>query len=307
MKYCNLGNLKSSAIVMGCMRIAPKPLALVEKTIIEGVQTGVNTFDLADIYGGGDCEKVFGVAMRDIKLARENYLVQTKCGIERGNGSIKRYNFSKEYILNSVDGSLKRLNMEYIDILLLHRPDTLMDAEEVAETFQILRENGKVKQFGVSNFSAAQIKILQQAGSEVVANQIQFSLGHTLPVDAGFNVNTNLPVATTRAGDVMEYCQAEGIALQAWSPMQYGFFAGTFIGNRKFKKLNELLNQLAEKYNAEPSAIACAWILRHPAFKQVVTGTTDPQHMAAMCKAGEIELTGDEWYALYLATGKTLP
>ncbi len=305
MKYCTLGNLKSSAMVMGCMRISPKPLARVEQTIIQAVQSGVNTFDLADIYGAsaGDSEKVFGVAMRDIGLARENYLVQTKCGIVPR----KRYNFDKEYILQSVDGSLKRLNMEYIDILLLHRPDTLMVAEEVAEAFHILRESGKVKEFGVSNFSAQQIRILQKAGIDVVANQIQFSLGHTLPVDAGFNVNTTAPVAVTRAGDTAEYCQAENIALQAWSPMQYGFFNGTFIGNRKFKKLNELLNQLAEKYNAEPSSIACAWILRHPAFKQVITGTTDPKHMAEMCKAGEIELTGDEWYALYLATGKTLP
>ena len=306
MKYCNVGNAKLSRVMMGCMRIADKPLQQTEALIVEAVRAGVNAFDNADIYGKGNCENVFGVAVKDIGLAREDYILQTKCGIRRAEfGSY--YDFSKEHILSSVDGSLQRLKTEYIDILLLHRPDTLMEGEEIAEAFLKLKENGKVRAFGVSNCSAAQIRLLQSYGVEVVANQLQFSLGHTALVDAGFNVNTNKPEAVTRAGDALEYCREKGIVIQAWSPMQYGFFEGAFVGDERFPFLNAKLERLAEKYGVTPSAIAVAWILRHPAKMQVVTGTTSPERMKEMCVATEVELTREEWYELYLATGHTLP
>ncbi|MBE7100451.1 MAG: aldo/keto reductase family oxidoreductase [Clostridiales bacterium] len=308
MKYCNLRDIHASSIVMGCMRIADKPLAQTEKVMVEAMRTGVNMFDLADVYGGGDCEKVFGVAIRDLGVPRKDYILQTKCGIRKDNvGKIARYDFSKDYILSSVEGSLKRLNMEYIDVLLLHRPDTLVDPYEVAEAFERLSEDGKVRAFGVSNFSAQQIALFRSSGIEVVANQMQFSLGHTLPVDAGFNVNMSKDESVTRAGDALEYCRAKKIPLQAWSPLQYGFFEGTFIGNEKFPKLNAVLSEMAEKYECTPTAIAFAWILRHPAFGQVVTGTTTPERMRDICKAGEINLSHKDWYELYMATGKTLP
>ncbi|MBO5412567.1 MAG: aldo/keto reductase [Clostridia bacterium] len=306
MQYCTLGEKQASRIVMGCMRIADKSVQQVEEVIVEALQTGVNTFDHADIYGGGDSERIFGVAIRDLKIPRKQYVLQTKCGIRRlERGSY--YDFSKEHIISSVEGSLKRLNTEYIDVLLLHRPDTLMEAEEVAEAFATLRADGKVLAFGVSNASASQMQLLEEAGIEIVANQIQFSLGHTAPIDAGFNVNMYNDAGVARAGDALEYARRRKIALQAWSPLQYGKIAGTFLDNERYPALNGELYRLAEMYNCSPSAVALAWVLRHPAFAQVITGTTSPEHMKQLCKATEITLSREEWYTLYLSAGKKLP
>ncbi len=307
MRYSNLGDRPSSAIIMGCMRIADKPLAQVEQVMFEAMRAGVNTFDLADIYGGGDCEKVFGVAIRDLGVARKDYILQTKCGIRKENGKITRFDFSKEYIIDSVEGSLKRLNTEYIDVLLLHRPDTLVEPDEVAEAFERLKDDGKVKAFGVSNFNATQMQLFRSAGIQIAANQVQFSVAHTPLVDAGFNVNMYKDESITRAGDTLEYSRLKGIPLQAWSPLQHGFIEGSFIGNESFVELNALLNELGEKYQASSATVALAWVLRHPAFKQVVTGTTNPKHMEELCKAADIRLTHEEWYRLYFSTGKTLP
>lgn len=305
MKYTDIRGVSASRMMMGCMRIAEKPLRQTEKLIIEAVRAGVNTFDLADVYAKGDCERVFGVAVKDLGLVREEYTVQTKCGIRYADFG-KYYDFSRAHILSSVENSLKRLNTEYIDVLLLHRPDTLIEPEEVASAFAKLRAAGKVRAFGVSNASAMQIQALEKCGVDIAVNQMQFSLGHTLLVDAGVNVNTCKDEAVTRAGDALEYCRLKNITLQAWSPLQYGFFGGVFLGDEKFPALNAELDRLAEKYNCTPAAIACAWILRHPAKMQVITGTTSPERMREMCKAAEIELTREEWYALYTATGKTV-
>ncbi len=307
MKYCNLGDRPSSSIIMGCMRITDKPLAQVERVMFEAMRAGVNTFDLANIYGGGDCEKVFGVAIKDLGVPRKDYILQTKCGIRKESGKITRFDFTKEYILESVEGSLKRLNTEYIDVLLLHRPDTLVEPDEVAEAFERLRDDGKVKAFGVSNFSATQMQLFRSAGIQIAANQVQFSIVHTPLVDAGFNVNMYKDASVTRAGDTLEYSRLKGIPLQAWSPLQHGFIEGSFMGNEQFAKVNGALEELAEKYGVSSAAIALAWVLRHPAFKQVVTGTTNPEHMEELCKAADIRLTHEEWYKLYFATGKTLP
>ena len=306
MEYCNLHGIRSSRVVMGCMRIADKSLQQTEALIVEAVRAGVNTFDLADIYGGGDCEKIFGVAMKDLGLARKDYIVQTKCGIRR-SATGNWYDFSREHIINSVENSLIRLNTEYIDIFLLHRPDALMQTDEIAEAFESLRGSGKVRAFGVSNFSAMQIRALEQSGFLPVVNQMQFSLGHTLLVDAGFNVNRLVDEATSRAGDSFEYCRLKKIAMQAWSPLQYGFMEGVFVGNEKFATLNKTLNELAEKYGVTPSAVALAWVLRTPSFAQAVTGTTSPERMKALCEASNVDLTREEWYALYRATGEKLP
>ncbi len=309
MRYTQLGkDLKVSNIVMGCMRIADKPLAQIEQTVALAVNAGVNMFDLADVYAEGEAEKVFGQVMCDLGIDRSEYVLQSKCGIRKdGKGKINRFDFSKKYILKSVDNSLSRLGTDYLDVLLLHRPDTLVEPEEVAEAFEKLRKSGKVRAFGVSNFSAMQMELFRKAGIPIVANQMQFSLGHTAPVDSGFNVNMYKEESVCRAGEAMEYCRLHSIAMQSWSPLQYGFFEGSFIGNDKFPKLNAELEKLARKYSVAPSTIAVAWILRHPAFKQVVTGTTSMNHMMEMCEAGDVLLTRDEWYALYAATGKILP
>ncbi len=307
MQYCTLRGNRASKVVMGCMRIADKTVEETEAVLIEAMKAGVNMFDLADIYGNGDCERIFGVAIRDLGVSRKDYILQTKCGIAKVDGKISRYDFSEEYILSSVEGCLKRLNTDYIDMLLLHRPDTLMEPEEVAAAFEKLQAAGKVRAFGVSNCSASQIRLLKSAGVKVVANQVQFSLGHTALVDAGFNVNMYKEESVVRAGDALEYCRAEDIALQAWSPLQYGFFKGVFLGDENFPQLNAELSALAEKYGVSPSAIAVAWILRHPAFKQVITGTASPEHMREMCAGADVILDKKEWYSLYMATGKTLP
>ena len=306
MEYCNLRGINSSRVIMGCMRIADKSLQHTESLIVEAVRAGVNTFDLADIYGNGDCEKIFGVAMKDLGFSRKDYIVQTKCGIRRSSTG-KWYDFSREHIINSVENSLIRLNTEYVDVFLLHRPDALMQTDEIAEAFERLRGSGKVRAFGVSNFSAMQIRSLEQSGFLPVVNQMQFSLGQTLLVDAGFNVNRSVDEATSRAGDSYEYCHLKKIAMQAWSPLQYGFMEGVFVGNERFEALNKQLDELAEKYGVTPSAIALAWILRTPAFAQVVTGTTSPERMKQLCVAADVVLTREEWYALYCATGKKLP
>lgn len=305
MKYTDIKGINASRMMMGCMRIAEKPLPQTEKLIVEAVRSGVNAFDLADVYAKGDCEKVFGVAVKDLKLNREEYIVQTKCGIRYAEFG-KYYDFSREHIVASAESSLQRLKTEYIDVLLLHRPDTLVEPEEVASAFAKLHAAGKVRAFGVSNASAMQIEAFRRCGVNIAVNQMQFSLGHTLLVDAGVNVNTTKDEAVTRAGDVLEYCRMNGVTLQAWSPLQFGFFGGVFIGNENFPALNAELDRLAEKYHCTPSAIACAWILRHPANMQVITGTTSPERMREMCAAADIELTREEWYALYTATGKTV-
>ncbi len=306
MEYCKLRGVNASKIVMGCMRIADKTLQEVEKLIFEAVSAGVNMFDHADIYGKGDCERIFGVAVKDLGLERKNYIIQTKCGI-RTNEKGKWFDFSREHILNSAENSLKRLNTEYIDVFLLHRPDTLIEADEVVAAFDKLKAEGKVRAFGVSNASAMQMEYLRKNGVEIVANQMQFSLGHTALIDAGFNVNMFEKESVMRSGEALEYARLHSIALQAWSPFQYGFFEGVFLGSDKYPALNKELEKVAEKYNATPSMIAVAWILRHPAFAQVITGTTSPERMKEMCKAADIKLSREDWYNLYISTGKILP
>ncbi len=306
MKYCTIANQRASAVVMGCMRIADKPFAQVQEVIDVARSAGVNMFDLADIYGGGECEKVFGKAVLALGVKREDYILQTKCGIRKEYGKITRFDFSKDYILQSVEGCLQRLDTDYIDVLLLHRPDTLMEPDEVAEAFNALRQSGKVKAFGVSNCNAGQIALLKSAGIDVVANQMQCSVTHAPLIDAGFNVNMYKDESTVR-GDTLEYCRLHGIPLQAWSPLQFGFIAGSFIGHKDFAPLNQELEKLAKHYAVSPATIALAWVLRHPAYKQVVTGTVNPKHMQELCMAGDLRLTHEEWYRLYFATGKTLP
>ncbi len=302
MKYCKLGKIEASRVIMGCMRIADKPLVEIERVIASALSKGVNTFDHADIYGKGDCETVFGVAIKDLGLSRDDLVIQSKCGIRKGC-----YDFSKEHIIESVESSLRRLNMEYLDVLLLHRPDALMETEEVCSAFDKLQEEGKVRAFGVSNFSPLQIELLTCAGVNVVANQVQFSLGNTILVDEGLNVNMHKTESVQRGGDLLNYSRLHNITLQAWSPLVKGFFEDSILNAEAYPVLNEKLSQLAEKYNCTPSAVALAWILRHPAKMQVITGTTDAERMGQICTCADIELTRQEWYELYLSTGKTLP
>jgi len=304
-KYINIGNeeIKASSIALGCMRISDKPTKQVEELIDTALEEGINFFDHADIYGGGKSEEVFGKVLKKKKGLRGKIIIQTKCGIRSGY-----YDFSKEHILKSVEGSLKRLGTDYIDILLLHRPDTLMEPEEVAEAFSILHSSGKIRNFGVSNFNPMQIELLSKyLNQRLIVNQLQFSIVHTGMIDFGFNVNMKVDQAINRDGSVLEYCRLKGITIQAWSPFQYGFFEGTFLGNEKFKELNEKIDEIAIQKGVPSIAIPIAWILRHPAKIQAIVGTTNPARLKDICKAADIELTREEWYALYRSAGNKLP
>ncbi len=287
--------LEASEIALGCMRITGlEGTDEVRELVDTAMEHGINFFDHADIYGNGESEHIFGEAIKGIP--REKMIVQTKCGIRPG----LCYDFSKEHILESVDKSLKRLNMDYIDVLLLHRPDTLMEPEEVAEAFNILEKEGKVRYFGVSNQNSMQMELLQRYCSQkLIINQLQFSVAHCDIIDSGLNVNVHNDAGCVRDGSILEYCRLKEVTIQAWSPFQYGFFEGVFIGSEKFPELNKMLDELAEKYHVTSSAIAIAWILRHPAGIQAILGSTKKQRIAEICKASEIKLTREEWYALY--------
>ena len=305
MKYFEFGCTKKQVPVigLGCMRMDDLSVKQVEKVINTALENGINFFDHADIYGDGECEKLFGKAIKQSKIERESLFIQSKCCIREG-----LYDFSRDYILKSVDGILSRLGTDRLDCLLLHRPDTLMDLDEVQEAFTKLFEEGKVLSFGVSNMNRFQMELLQSGISfPIVADQMQMSLAHTPLVDEGINVNTMFNGAVVRNSGTLEYCRLKGIVLQTWSPLQKGFFEGVFLGDPEYKDLNKVLDRLAEKYKVTSDAVAYAWLLRIPARMQVITGTMNPKHIASASKAADFTLTREEWYELYRAAGNELP
>lgn len=305
MKNINIGNsgIIASEISLGCMRIAGMSKKEANLLINTALDEGITLFDHADIYGQGKSEEVFADAIDMNPSIREKIIIQSKCGIRPGF-----FDFSKEHILNSVDGILKRLKTDYLDILLLHRPDTLMEPEEVAEAFEILSNSGKVKKFGVSNQNPMQIQLLNKfLKDNIIANQLQLSLTNTGMIDSGLNVNMEIAPSIDRDGSVLEFCRLNDITIQPWSPFQYGFFEGVFLNNPKFKELNDKIEEFAKKYNVTKEAIAIAWILRHPAKMQPIVGTTNRDRIKAICKASDIVLSREEWYELYRAAGNKLP
>lgn len=291
-------------IALGCMRLNGLGQTEAEALICTAMEMGINFFDHADIYGNGEAECFFARAVNMSPGLREKMILQSKCSIHPGVS----YDCSKEHILSAVDGILSRLRTDYLDILLLHRPDALMDPEEVAEAFRELKSSGKVRHFGVSNQNPGQISLLNQYCDEkVLINQLQFSITNCSIIDSGIYVNTQDGCAVDRDGGVLDFCRLNHITIQAWSPFQYGMFAGTFLGSEKYPVLNEKINKLSEKYGVTPNAVAVAWILRHPAKIQTIVGTTNAQRLKGICKASEITLTRTEWYELYCAVGKQLP
>lgn len=302
----NLGNtdIKVPSIAIGCMRINSMKLEELADYIKFCVENGLNFFDHADIYGRGECEKLFGEALKLAGIKRENVVIQSKCGIVPG----KMYDFSKEYILKSVDGILERLGTEYLDILVLHRPDALVEPEEVAEAFEILHSTGKVRYFGVSNHKSSQIELLKKyLKQDLLINQLQFSLPFSNMIASGMEVNMLTDGSFDRDGSVLDYCRLNDMTIQAWSPFQYGFFEGVFIGSEKYPELNKVLEELAEKYCVTPTGIATAWILRHPAKIQMIAGTTKISRLKEIIDGSKIKLTKEEWYRLYISAGHILP
>ena len=303
MEYVTLGNNKTSNIALGCMRIADKTEKEAERLIITALEGGVNLFDHADIYGGGRSEEIFGNVLKMNPALKRHMYIQSKCGIRQGY-----YDFSYDHIVKSVDGILGRLGIEKLDNLILHRPDILAEPDEISRALQILKESGKVDSFGVSNMNPSQIELLESwTGEKFTCNQMQLSLMHAGIVSSGINVNVENNDGTMYDGALLPYIQKRGMVLQAWSPFQYGMFEGSFLGNDKFPDINRKLNELSEKYNSKPSAIAASWILRIPGQMQVVLGTTDEKHLKDALMAQNIKLTRKEWYELYTISGHMLP
>ena len=305
MKYIKVPgtNMSASEISLGCMRIASMEKAEISTLLNTAIDEGINFFDHADVYGGGKSEEKFAEALGMNPSLREKMIIQTKCGIRKGY-----FDFSKEHILEAVDGSLKRLQTDYIDVLLLHRPDALVEPEEVAEAFDILESSGKVKYFGVSNQKPMQIELLTKSVKQKIHfNQLQLSITNTGMIDAGINVNMQINRSVDRDGSILDYCRLKDIIIQPWSPFQYGFFEGVFLDNPKFPELNEKINAIAADKGVTNTAIAVAWLLRHPAHMQPILGTTNAQRVKDSCQASGVTLSREEWYQIYLAAGNQLP
>ena len=307
MKKITLGGMQASDIVLGCMRISDMAVSRVQELLETAVEEGINYFDHADLYGHGASEEVFAKAMGQKPSLRERIYLQSKCGI-RDEGGLFRYDFSKSHILKSVDGILKRLNTDYLDALLLHRPDPLVEPEEVAEAFERLSESGKVRCFGVSNHNPMQIELLQRSVRKRLAvNQLQLSITNATMISTGLNVNMENTAAVNRDGSVLDYCRLKDITIQPWSPFQYGFFEGVFLGSPKYPALNRKLEEIAAKYGITPTGAAVAWLLRHPARLQPVCGTMSPERLREIAAATEVTLSREDWYAIYQAAGNILP
>jgi predicted oxidoreductase len=300
-------DLRPSNVVLGLMRISEMTDEDIRTLYGAARDAGINVFDHADIYGSPrhGCEARFGQAVKLAADEREQVVIQSKVGIRH-----PFFDFSKEHILSSVDESLAALNTEYLDVLLLHRPDTLMEPEEVAEAFDALEAAGKVRAFGVSNHTPLQVELLKTAVRQpLVYNQVQLSITHSPLIAQGVAANmAGQDQSIDRDNGLLEYSRINKMTLQAWSPFQKGFFDGVFLGDREnYAELNDMLEALAAKYEVTPTGIAVAWITRHPANMQVVLGTTSPTRVAESAAGSDIPLTREEWYRLFIAAGHIVP
>ncbi|VKT38378.1 aldo/keto reductase family oxidoreductase [Streptococcus pneumoniae] len=308
MRYITLGqdDKELSEIVLGMMRIKDKSVKEVDELVETALSVGINAFDLADIYGRGRCEELLGLVLKNRQDLREKMWIQSKCGIRIEEFTY--FDFSKDYIIKSVDGILQRLKIDHLDSLLLHRPDALMESDQVAEAFNLLYKQGKVRDFGVSNQNPMMMELLKKDVKQPLAvNQLQLSAAFTPGFESAFHVNMEDSQAAMRDGSIFEYCQLHDVVIQAWSVLQFGYFKGNFVGNEKFQALNQVLDRLAIKYGVTSSTIAISWILRYPAKMQAVVGTTNPKHLREVSRAANFSLTRKEWYEIYLAAGNNLP
>ncbi|AHX75495.1 aldo/keto reductase [Streptococcus agalactiae] len=301
----NIGQtgIQATRIALGCMKMSDLEGKQAEEVVGTALDLGINFFDHADIYGGGLSELRFRDAIKHLNVNRDKIIIQSKCGIREGY-----FDFSKEYILSSVDGILERLGTEYLDFLILHRPDVLVEPEEVAEAFTKLRAGGKVKHFGVSNQNRFQMELLQSYLDEPLAvNQLQLSPAHTPMFDAGLNVNMLNKASIEHDDGIVDYCRLKRVTIQAWSPFQIDLSRGLFVNHPDYKELNETIAKLAKNYNVSSEAIVIAWILRHPAKMQAIVGSMNPSRLKAIDKANDIALTREEWYDIYRSAGNILP
>lgn len=301
--------ITAPALVLGLMRIAEKSDDEVRELVRTAREHGIDFHDHADIYGPEPhaCERRFAEAMRLTPSERAELTIQTKAGIVREG---PYFDFSYEHLVESVNGSLAALRTDYIDILLLHRPDALVEPEEVARAFDELHTAGKVRHFGVSNHTPGQIELLKTALTRpLVANQLQLSIPHAALISQGIAANmAGLEQSVSRDVGLLDYCRLNGITVQAWSPSQSGFGTGPFVGDReRYPELNDLLEEIAQRHGITPNGVATAWITRHPAQMQVVLGTTTPSRVAEAAAGSDVVLSRPEWYALLRAAGHRVP
>ncbi len=307
MRTIKLGtsDLDVPVVAVGCMRIDSLDSAQAQAFVGASVDAGATFFDHADIYGKGRCEEIFADAVQALGLRRDQMLLQSKCGIRQ---DVQTFDFSKAHILASVDGILKRLKTDYLDVLLLHRPDTLVEPEEVAAAFDELEAAGKVRHFGVSNQHPYQMELLKKyVRQPLVANQLQLGIMHTGMIDSGINVNMTNPPSVDHDGGILDYCRLNDVTIQPWSPFQFGFFEGVFLDNPKFPELNAEIDRVAGTYGVSNTTIAIAWLLRHPARMQPVTGTMNIERLRDCAKAAEVTMSREDWYGIYRAAGNKLP
>jgi predicted oxidoreductase len=309
MKTFTLPNtdITASNIILGLMRISSLSDEEIRTLVATARDAGITFFDHADVYGGEPhgCETRFGQAVTFSAADRESVVIQSKVGIRNGY-----WDFSKQHILESVDESLAALQIEYLDLLLLHRPDTLMEPDEIAAAFDTLHATGKVRNFGVSNQTPGQVELLKRSVKQPLAvNQVQLSITHAPLITQGMAANmAGLDQSIDRDNGILDYSRLHDITLQAWSPFQKGFFDGVFLGDREnYAELNDVIDELASKYAVATTAIPVAWITRHPANMQVVLGTTNPAHVKDSAAGSDVPLTSEEWYRLFTAAGHTLP
>ena len=309
MKHINIvnGPQNASRIILGCMRMPALSTDEAAEIIRTAYELGINFFDHATCYGkDGEAETRFGDAFPKTGVKREDVFIQSKCGLLFDKGE---FNWSKQTIIESVDDILRRLRIEYLDSLLLHRPDLLYEPEQVAEAFDELEKSGKVRYFGVSNVPTMMLEVLRKyVRQPLVINQLQLSLEQSQLIDQALYVN-NLTTERSidRDNGTLDYCRLHDITIQAWSPLQRGFFQGCFIDDPQMPELNRALGELGEQYGVSKTAVAIAWILRHPAKIQAIAGTMNPNHLRDICDASSFDLTHNEWYRLYIASGKNLP
>ncbi|AOS72143.1 aldo/keto reductase [Streptococcus gordonii] len=309
MKYIKLGNEleQASQLVLGCMRMAQKTSEEIVDILSTAQEVGINFFDHSDVYGGGESETKFAIGLKDAGISRDQVLIQSKCGL-RDVHTNYHFDFSKEYIIDSVEASLKRLQTDYMDVLLLHRPDALVEPEEVAEAFDSLYQAGKVRHFGVSNQNPYQIELLQKSVKQpLIINQLQFGPAHTVMIDQGLNANMHNHFAVNRDGGVLDYCRLHNITIQPWSPFQVDLAQGLFMENPKYAQLTTTLKRFAAHYQVSFEAMVLAWILRHPANMQPIIGTMNPERIRSSVAAFDVDLPRSEWYEIYKSAGNILP
>ena len=304
MKHIMIGGvMEASEMALGCMRDCRIPFEDAEQLVLTAVDEGINFFDHADVYGFGASEEYFGRILERNPGLRNKIMIQSKCALIRDTEKTLYIDTTKEHIIESVENSMKRLKVDHLDSFLLHRADTLMEPEEVAEAFDLLHTSGKVRYFGVSNFKTMDLMYLQSCiNQRLIINQMQLSVAHTTLIDPTDSVQLNEADNVDRNGGVLTYMRMNKMTAQAWSPFQVRFYGGVFMKDDQYPILNSVVNRMAEEKKVSPSAIAIAWILRHPAKIQPLIGTTNKERLKDICTASNVTLSRAEWYELYRAT-----